>query len=92
MSHSRQAEKEGYTTKLLKTFPSERFMLISSDCIMCLTGTIVLQVWINQGDIILIGLRDYQDTKVAQASYNYSVFSLHIFCFFTRHPNRLQLI
>ena len=24
---------------------------------------IILQVWINQGDIILIGLRDYQDTK-----------------------------
>lgn len=24
---------------------------------------ILYQVWINQGDIILIGLRDYQDTK-----------------------------
>jgi len=23
----------------------------------------VLKVWINQGDIILIGLRDYQDAK-----------------------------
>lgn len=22
-----------------------------------------LQVWINQGDIILLGLRDFQDTK-----------------------------
>lgn len=22
-----------------------------------------LQVWINQGDIVLIGLREYQDTK-----------------------------
>lgn len=24
---------------------------------------IIFQVWINQGDIILIGLRDYQDAK-----------------------------
>ena len=23
----------------------------------------ILKVWINQGDIILIGLRDYQDAK-----------------------------
>ena len=23
----------------------------------------ILQVWINQGDIILVGLRDYQDAK-----------------------------
>lgn len=27
--------------------------------IVCL----LLQVWINQGDIILVGLRDYQDSK-----------------------------
>ena len=24
---------------------------------------IIFQVWINQGDIILVGLRDYQDAK-----------------------------
>ena len=24
---------------------------------------IIFQVWINQGDIILLGLRDYQDKK-----------------------------
>lgn len=25
--------------------------------------TVFFQVWINQGDIILVGLRDYQDAK-----------------------------
>lgn len=28
-----------------------------------MNGYFLPQVWINQGDIILLGLRDYQDTK-----------------------------
>ena len=28
-----------------------------------LSLSLSLQVWINQGDIILVGLRDYQDAK-----------------------------
>jgi len=33
-------------------------VIFSSYCVCC-----YLKVWINAGDIILIGLRDYQDTK-----------------------------
>lgn len=32
-------------------------------CLMPHTDTHLLQVWINQGDIILLSLRDYQDEK-----------------------------
>jgi translation initiation factor 1A len=31
--------------------------------VMHLSSFALLKVWINQGDIILIGLRDYQDAK-----------------------------
>lgn len=41
-----------------------------------LTGCISLQVWINQGDIILVSLRDFQDDK-ADVIQKYTVSVAH---------------
>ena len=37
--------------------------VVLSERVLCKFVTSLLQVWINQGDIILISLRDFQDDK-----------------------------
>lgn len=62
MSHSWKASKEGMSIGPKGSINLYYFRSLKNTYIHTFSP-LSLQVWINQGDIILVGLRDYQDAK-----------------------------